>query len=203
MSRSYAGGDFGYLMEGQIMLKLAGSFNASALHLIYEDFDTRLVLLLKRTGPCPKRVITEITEDALLDHPDAVRDMLVRLRALGVGAALDDFGTGYSSLHYLHALPLRLLKIDRAFVEELDKGGRTNSTIVVAAILALAQALNIRVIAEALKRKLNASRSRAWDVEWGRGIFSVTLYPLRRASARTSLCPCCLQVATDLSGFLT
>ena len=125
--------------------------------------------MLKRTGLCPTRVIMEITEDALLDHPDAARNMLVRLRALRVGAALDDFGTSYFSLHYLHALPLRLLKIDRVFVEELDKGGRTNSTAVVAAILALAQALNIQVIAQGIGTQAQRIALASMGYQMGQG----------------------------------
>jgi EAL domain-containing protein (putative c-di-GMP-specific phosphodiesterase class I) len=97
------------------------------------------------------RLITEVTEGSLLDDPDMVRATLERLRALGVGAALDDFGTGYSSLSYLHSLPLRMLKIDRAFVHALDDAAYSNSTTVVTAILALARALNIEVIAEGIE----------------------------------------------------
>jgi diguanylate cyclase (GGDEF)-like protein len=127
------------------------TINVSALHLRHADFDQQLVQLLKRTGMPTARLITEVTEGSLLDDPDMVRATLERLRALGVGAALDDFGTGYSSLSYLHSLPLRMLKIDRAFVHALDDAAYSNSTTVVTAILALARALNIEVIAEGIE----------------------------------------------------
>jgi diguanylate cyclase (GGDEF)-like protein len=127
------------------------TINVSALHLRHADFDLQLVQLLKRTGMPTARLITEVTEGSLLDDPDMVRATLERLRAIGVGAALDDFGTGYSSLSYLHSLPLRMLKIDRAFVHALDDVAYNNSTTVVTAILALARALNIEVIAEGIE----------------------------------------------------
>jgi EAL domain-containing protein (putative c-di-GMP-specific phosphodiesterase class I) len=98
-----------------------------------------------------------------------VRATLERLRAIGVGAALDDFGTGYSSLSYLHSLPLRILKIDRAFVQELDKGANTSSTTVVAAILALARALNIQVIAEGIETAIQHGALTAMSCEMGQG----------------------------------
>ena len=127
------------------------TFNVSALHLRHGDFDARLVRLLERTGLPPRRLIVEVTEGSLLDNPEQVRAMLERLRAIGIGAALDDFGTGYSSLSYLHSLPLRMLKIDRAFVHALGEDEHTTATTVVAAILALARALNIQVIAEGIE----------------------------------------------------
>lgn len=127
------------------------TFNVSALHLGYEDFDTRLIALLESSGLARERVVVEITEEVLLDEPEAVRLMLNRLRAVGIGTALDDFGTGYSSLRYLHTLPLHMLKIDRAFVSELDKPREINSSTVVAAILALARTLGIEVIAEGIE----------------------------------------------------
>jgi len=105
----------------------------------------------------------------LLDDPERVRATLERLRAAGVGAALDDFGTGYSSLSYLHSLPLRILKIDRAFVDELDKSGNTNSTTVVAAILALARALDIQVIAEGIETEAQREALMAMGCELGQG----------------------------------
>jgi EAL domain-containing protein (putative c-di-GMP-specific phosphodiesterase class I) len=143
--------------------------NVSALHLRHADFDRRLVQLLERTGLPPSRLVVEVTEGALLDNPERVRATLERLRAIGIGAALDDFGTGYSSLSYLHSLPLRILKIDRAFVQELDKGANTSSTTVVAAILALARALNIQVIAEGIETRIQHAALMAMSCEMGQG----------------------------------
>ena len=145
------------------------TFNVSALHLRHADFDTRLIELLDSCGLPASRLVAEVTEGALLDNPERVRATLDRLRLVGVGAALDDFGTGYSSLSYLHSLPLRMLKIDRAFVEELDKGRNTNSTTVVAAILALARALNIQVIAEGIETQAQRSALLAMGCELGQG----------------------------------
>ncbi|TPG47937.1 EAL domain-containing protein [Rhodanobacter glycinis] len=143
--------------------------NVSALHLRHPDFDERLIRLLEHTGLAPSRLVVEVTEGALLDNPERVRATLDRLRLIGVGAALDDFGTGYSSLSYLHSLPLRILKIDRAFVQELDKGANTNSTTVVAAILALARALNIQVIAEGIETEIQHGALMAMGCEMGQG----------------------------------
>jgi diguanylate cyclase (GGDEF)-like protein len=145
------------------------TFNVSALHLHRADFDTRLIQLLEKTGLPPSRLIAEVTEGALLENPERVRGTLDRLRTIGVGAALDDFGTGYSSLSYLHSLPLRMLKIDRAFVLELDNDGNTNSTTVVAAILALARGLNMKVIAEGIETQAQRDALLAMGCEMGQG----------------------------------
>ncbi|MGH8157681.1 MAG: EAL domain-containing protein [Rhodanobacter sp.] len=158
-----------------LLMQHAGSsdifmtLNVSALHLRHADFDGRLIRLLERTGLAPSRLVAEVTEGALLDNPERVRATLERLRRIGVGAALDDFGTGYSSLSYLHSLPLRILKIDRAFVRELDKDANTGSTTVVAAILALARALNIQVIAEGIETQTQRDVLLAMGCEMGQG----------------------------------
>jgi len=154
------------------------TFNVSALHLRHADFDTRILKMLERTGLEPSRLVTEVTEGALLDNPESVRATLDRLRISGVGAALDDFGTGYSSLSYLHSLPLRMLKIDRAFVHELDKDGSTNSTTVVAAILALAHALNIQVIAEGIETQAQFDTLLRMGCEMGQGYLLGRPYPV-------------------------
>ena len=145
------------------------TINVSALHLGRADFDTRLLDLVERCGLGPGRVIAEVTEGALIEHPERVRAMLERLRNCGVGAALDDFGTGYSSLSYLHSLPLRMLKVDRAFVCELNKGSNTSSTRVVAAILALASALDIQVIGEGIESEVERAALMAMGCELGQG----------------------------------
>jgi len=145
------------------------TLNVSAMHLRHDNFDSRLIELLERTGLPPTRVVVEVTEGALLDDPERVRTTLERLRAAGVGAALDDFGTGYSSLSYLHSLPLRILKIDRAFVNELDKGANTSSTTVVAAVLALARALDIDVVAEGIETEIQYAALHAMGCAMGQG----------------------------------
>ncbi len=145
------------------------TINVSALHLRHDDFDARLLEVLQRTGLPPSRLVVEVTEGALLDNPESVRATLERLRAVGIGAALDDFGTGYSSLSYLHSLPLRILKIDRAFVQELDKGTNTSSTTVVAAVLALARALNIEVVAEGIETEIQYAALQAMGCDMGQG----------------------------------
>jgi diguanylate cyclase (GGDEF)-like protein len=145
------------------------TINVSALHLRHDDFDARLLEVLERTGLPPSRLVVEVTEGALLDNPESVRAMLERLREVGIGAALDDFGTGYSSLSYLHSLPLRILKIDRAFVQELDKGTNTSSTTVVAAVLALARALDIEVVAEGIETKIQYDALQAMGCDMGQG----------------------------------
>lgn len=145
------------------------AINVSPLHLRRADFDTRLQELLRRTGlPCA-RLIIEVTEGSLIDNSERVCATLERLRAVGVGAALDDFGTGYSSLSYLHTFPLRMLKIDRSFVAELGTGAQNASSKVVAAVLALARALDIEVIAEGIETHEQHGALVAMGCEFGQG----------------------------------
>ena len=145
------------------------TINVSALHLRHADFDQQLIGLLARIGLAPQRLIVEVTEGSLLDNPEQVRATLERLRGVGVGAALDDFGTGYSSLSYLHSLPLRMLKIDQSFVQELGQPGSAHSSTVVAAVLALARALDIQVIAEGIETAAQREALLAMGCELGQG----------------------------------
>ena len=145
------------------------TINVSALHLGRADFAARLLALLEHTGLPSSRLIIEVTEGALFGDPEQVRGMLHGLRERGVGAALDDFGTGYSSLSYLHSLPLSLLKIDRAFVQALGEGDHHNSTTVVAAIIALASALNMQVIAEGIETQAEHDALLAMGSALGQG----------------------------------
>jgi EAL domain-containing protein (putative c-di-GMP-specific phosphodiesterase class I) len=156
------------LALGMAPLQSFLTLNVSALHLRHADFDQRLLRLLERVGFPASRLVIEVTEGSLLDDPEHVRATLERLRAMGVGAALDDFGTGYSSLSYLHSLPLRMLKIDRAFVHALDEGTRITTTVV-AAILALARALDIRVIAEGIETPEQKAALVRMGCEFGQG----------------------------------
>ena len=145
------------------------TINVSPLHFRRADFDTRLLALLQRTGLPAARLLTEVTEGSLFDNPERVCATLERLRTAGVGAALDDFGTGYSSLSYLHKFPLRMLKIDRAFVAELGQGAQNTSFTVVAAVVALARALGMEVVAEGIETQEQHSALVSMGCEFGQG----------------------------------
>ena len=145
-----------YELSCGLATRLVGSgmhltINVSPRHFRRAEFGPRLLKTLERTGLPPECLLLELTEGSLIEHPDQVRATLEQLRDEGIGAVLDDFGTGYSSLSYLHTFQLQMLKIDRAFVAELGKEGRSSSASVVAAVLALAQALDMTVVAEGIE----------------------------------------------------
>jgi diguanylate cyclase (GGDEF)-like protein len=91
----------------------------------------------------------EITESSIMRDATMVREVLARIRALGVRIAIDDFGTGYSSLAVLQHLPLDLLKIDRSFVARI--GQSVESLELVRAMLAVCRALGLQSVAEGVE----------------------------------------------------
>jgi diguanylate cyclase (GGDEF)-like protein len=127
------------------------SVNVSARHFRAPDLAEQMLDLMKACSVPPVSVRIEVTEGALLDNPEQIRETLGRLRDAGVLTALDDFGTGYSSLSYLHRFPLHCLKIDRSFVADLRPGETGGSAAVVRAIRALAGSLDMEVIAEGIE----------------------------------------------------
>jgi diguanylate cyclase (GGDEF)-like protein len=104
---------------------------------------------LEETRLDPSRLFLEITETVMLEGSHSVLDQLHALRAMGVRLSVDDFGTGYSSLHYLQRLPLEQLKLDRRFIAGLRL--EHPSQAIVASLIRLAHALDLRVVAEGVE----------------------------------------------------
>ena len=145
------------------------AINVSPRHFRRAEFGAQLLGLLERCGLPPQRLLLELTEGSLIEHPEQVRATLEELRDAGIGAALDDFGTGYSSLSYLHTLPLRTLKVDRAFVAQLGKDGKSVSASVVASVLALARALEMNAVAEGIETTVQRDALMELGCEFGQG----------------------------------
>jgi len=141
-----------YQMPGYVAI------NVSPRHFRAPDFATRLLDLLDAAQVTPSRLRIEITEVALLDDAPRTSESLNMLREHGVLAQLDDFGTGFSALSYLHRFPIASLKIDRSFVSGLDGDVRTESVAVIRAIVALANSLNIEIIAEGVETQRQRER---------------------------------------------
>jgi len=123
--------------------------NVSARQLQDRRFAEQLRRHLARHGVGANQLELEITESALMSDAQETLDNLEQLKALGVHLSLDDFGTGYSSFGQLKHLPFAKLKIDRSFVQHLPRGG--DDRAIVAAILALARALELQVVAEGVE----------------------------------------------------
>jgi EAL domain-containing protein (putative c-di-GMP-specific phosphodiesterase class I) len=110
----------------------------------------------------------ELTESEIMKDADSAIETLTALRRLGVTLAVDDFGTEYSSLSYLQRLPFDVLKIDRSFVEPLREND-TASESLVAAIVAMANALGIRTVAEGVETMEQARRLQKIGCEVAQG----------------------------------
>ena len=110
----------------------------------------------------------ELTESEIMKEPESAIETLTALRRLGVTLAVDDFGTEYSSLSYLQRLPFDVLKIDRSFVEPLNETD-TASESLVAAIVAMANALGIRTVAEGVETPEQARRLQKIGCEVAQG----------------------------------
>lgn len=130
-------------------IPLTVSVNATPASLHDPGLPGAIADALARWGVPPQRLVLEITETAVLRDLDRSAAILRDVAAQGVGVSLDDFGTGHSSLSRLLELPIDELKIDRGFVRDMTRDSAGGA--VVAAVVALAQDLGHRVVAEGVE----------------------------------------------------
>jgi diguanylate cyclase (GGDEF)-like protein/PAS domain S-box-containing protein len=129
--------------------RLALSVNLSSRQFAGQDLVRLYQDILDATGLESGRLYFEITESMLMGEIDKAQRILDDLRQVGGKFYLDDFGTGYSSLSYLKRLPLDGLKIDRSFIRDL--AADADSRAIAAAVVSLAQTLNLAIVAEGVE----------------------------------------------------
>ncbi|MBI3444817.1 MAG: EAL domain-containing protein, partial [Magnetospirillum sp.] len=122
------------------------SVNVSARQFRSRTLLETVMGVLEDTGLDPKWLELEITESMLMNDVDTAVRKMKALRDLGIGLSIDDFGTGYSSLSYLGRFPITTLKIDRAFIADVDTNPKTAE--IARAIIGLSRGLNLEVVAE-------------------------------------------------------
>lgn len=125
------------------------SLNVSIRQFQQPDFAEQVLAVTEQYAAPPGQLTLELTESLLLSDPAGTIKKMQQLQRIGVTFALDDFGTGYSSLSYLKVLPLDTLKIDIAFVRDLTLN--MQATPIAATIIALAESLGLRVVAEGVE----------------------------------------------------
>ena len=123
--------------------------NLSALQFCHTELVHSVAKALATHGLPANSLTLEITETTAMSDADASMTVLNQLSEMGVDLSIDDFGTGYSSLMYLKRLPANELKIDRGFVRDLERD--SDDAAIVSAIVALGQALGLRIVAEGVE----------------------------------------------------
>jgi len=125
------------------------SINVSAAELRDSTYPDRVARVIEEHGISAERIQLELTETLLAEDGHDVIRRLEELKALSFRLAIDDFGTGYSSLSYLTRMPVDLVKVDRSFVNGMLSSKRVES--VVRATISLAEALDLKVVAEGVE----------------------------------------------------
>ena len=146
------------------------SINKSPVEFMDEGETSRTASLLgymKELGLSGKSFVVEITEGLLLDADERVQQSLIGFRDAGIQVAIDDFGTGYSSLAYLKKFDIDYLKIDKAFVQQLETD--ENDMALSEAIVVMAHKLGLKVIAEGVETEGQRQRLLAAGCDYGQG----------------------------------
>lgn len=129
---------------------------------------------IARHGVAPECLILEITESVIMSDPDAARQIMSDLHAVGIRMHIDDFGTGQSSLHALRAFPVDALKIDQSFIHQIDVDHQT--TELVRIIVGMGHTLGLDVVAEGVETTAQADRLRSMGCATAQGwLFAAAL----------------------------
>ena len=141
--------------------------NVSAVQLRTPDFVGTVAGALARTGLPAERLVLELTESALMDDVDGVRETFEALRALGISIAIDDFGTGFSSLSTLADLPVDVLKLDRSFINAMADSPAHQA--LVGGVVSLAERMGLPVVAEGVETQEQFEALRTLGCRWAQG----------------------------------
>ncbi|MRX11023.1 EAL domain-containing protein [Pseudoduganella sp. FT25W] len=137
------------LWQSQGMLPVPLAVNLSPRQFMHRGLLESIRCILDETGIDPALIEFEITETALMQHGEQTLEILGHINAMGIRLSIDDFGTGYSSLAYLKRFPVKKIKIDRAFIKDLEESAEDRA--IVAAIIALSDSRQLSVVAEGVE----------------------------------------------------
>ncbi len=123
--------------------------NLSVVQLLQPDIVDIVQNTLQETGMNPENLTLEVTESLAINDMERMKEILSRIKALGVKMALDDFGTGYSSLNHIREIPLDVIKVDRSFVKELADDPYSQSFIKM--IAELGESIGVSICVEGIE----------------------------------------------------
>ncbi|MDJ0707448.1 MAG: EAL domain-containing protein [Leptolyngbyaceae cyanobacterium MO_188.B28] len=147
------------------------SINLSGKQFTHPQLVKQIEQTLQRTGLNPNDLKLEITESIVMEDSQRSKEMLLKLKALGLQLCIDDFGTGYSSLSYLHRFPVDTLKIDRSFVSAINQDTENTGIVITQSIATLAHTLGVNVVAEGIETAMQLSLVRAFRCDYAQGYY--------------------------------
>jgi EAL domain-containing protein (putative c-di-GMP-specific phosphodiesterase class I) len=147
--------------------RIGVAVNISPMQFMRPDFTNTIAEVLSLTNFPPALLELEITEGIFIRDLNTAVVRIRELQRLGLSIALDDFGTGYSSLSYLQRMPIDAVKLDRSFVSDLTSDSATVS--MVRSVLAMANALNLRVVTEGVETEQQLDILRSLGCEEAQG----------------------------------
>ncbi|TKF22267.1 EAL domain-containing protein [Vibrio genomosp. F6] len=127
------------------------SINLSIHQVEHEECYQDIMDIINETNAPIRKIEFEVTESAMMQHPDKVKKVINKLSHEGFKFSIDDFGTGFSSLSYLTTLDAHILKIDKSFIDGMNQN--RNSRTVVKSIINLSHSLDIKVLAEGVESR--------------------------------------------------
>ena len=145
------------------------SVSLSRSQLLLHGLPDTIRRILDQTGVPPSRLHLEVTESEVMKDAATTTRTLQAIKAIGVKLDMDDFGTGYSSLACVHQFPLDVIKIDRSFTANIERG--RDYAALVHAVAQLAGNLNIQVVAEGVETVDQALILQSLDCEFGQGYY--------------------------------
>jgi diguanylate cyclase (GGDEF)-like protein len=143
------------------------SVNLSSRQFVQPDLAQQIEDVLEETALPARSLLLEITEMTLIEDIETAVAKIEHLQTLGIGVEIDDFGTGYSSLGYLRRLPINSLKIDRSFISTI--GVSTSGIPIIRAIIAMANSLGMKVIAEGIETEDQMNNLIKLECDYGQG----------------------------------
>ncbi|WP_082664311.1 bifunctional diguanylate cyclase/phosphodiesterase [Pseudoalteromonas sp. 10-33] len=149
--------------------KLHLSLNISVKQFLEADFIDKLAHTIGKTGFSPSNLVIEITESLFIEDIFGLKNLLNRLKEMGIRISLDDFGTGYSSLNLLTKLPIDELKIDKSFIDEIEQD--ISAKHMVEGIISMGKKLNFIIVGEGVESEEQLNKLRAMGCDLFQGYY--------------------------------
>jgi diguanylate cyclase (GGDEF)-like protein/PAS domain S-box-containing protein len=143
------------------------SVNLSPRQFMHRGLIESIRRIIDETGIDPSLLEFEITETALMQHGEQTLEILGQINRMGIRLSIDDFGTGYSSLAYLKRFPVKKIKIDRAFIKDMESSAEDQA--IVRAIIALSNSLQLSVVAEGVENEGQYALLQASGCQYAQG----------------------------------